>query len=444
VGTTGPQGSVGATGATGVTGLTFVGAFAPIVYFAGDTVVENGSTYVAMETVDGITEDPYTSFLTNDGKWGLLGAVGPAGNPGAAGPTGPQGSEGAQGIAGPAGDPGAVGATGPTGAGVMGPTGNPGADGSVGPTGATGPAGTGTAGSIGPTGVTGPTGVGLGGTGTTNYVAKFADATDIENSLIYDTGSLVAIGATAGAGGSNTTGNVLYVSSSNNPIFAAATSTAGNVEINALATELVNPDDEGDGWVWINVWYRGGFYDSNDAKRRDGARSDTTDEGVRYSVLGSGNVSTTIPDPTDSTGQTRVTLHAPQTPEAYFEDYGEAQLVNGTAHIQLDPIYAGSVQIDATHPMRVFTQVVDDGSSPGLVVTNRTTTSFDVFERQNGTSTLTFEWHVICNRADQDIGGGRVAHNADLRFEHGSSTTATNSPSPIRRPSSTVTHGRDR
>ncbi len=121
-------------------------------------------------------------------------------------------------------------------------------------------------------------------------------------------------------------------------------------------------------------------------------------------------------DPTDEGHQRLITLHAPEAPEIYFEDYGETQLVDGFAHVDLDLRFAANVRVDATHPLRVFLQPYDDETSPGLIVKNRTATGFDVVERQGGRSNMAFGWHVICNREDE-IFGQHKSKNADARFE---------------------------
>jgi hypothetical protein len=125
-----------------------------------------------------------------------------------------------------------------------------------------------------------------------------------------------------------------------------------------------------------------------------------------------GAVSASVPDLNGNP----VTLHAPETPEFYFQDYGQAQLVNGKAHITIDPILAKNVTINAQHPLRVFVQL--EGDCKGVFVTNKTENGFDVVELGGGTSNTTFQWSITCNVADAQI-GNRVSKFADLRFEKG-------------------------
>ncbi len=111
-----------------------------------------------------------------------------------------------------------------------------------------------------------------------------------------------------------------------------------------------------------------------------------------------------------------VVLHCPETPEIYYEDYGEGKLVGGKAHVNLDPIYASMVTVNGRHPIRVFIQPVDDTTCKGVVVINRTPAGFDVVELNGGRSNTAFEWHVICNAKDEIL-NNTVNHLQDIRFE---------------------------
>ncbi|MEO7329401.1 MAG: hypothetical protein ABI193_12530, partial [Minicystis sp.] len=138
---------------------------------------------------------------------------------------------------------------------------------------------------------------------------------------------------------------------------------------------------------------------------------------LQYKINGAGSVSTIVADPSDPEGQRQLTLHAPETPEIYFEDYGQAKLAHGFAHVEIDPLFVGNVTISEQHPLRVFIQLEDDEGTRGVVVKNKTTHGFDVVELGGGSSNLPFQWHIVCNRADEVMKSGRVSHNADARFE---------------------------
>ena len=133
--------------------------------------------------------------------------------------------------------------------------------------------------------------------------------------------------------------------------------------------------------------------------------------GTQYKILGTGTVSTIVDDMNDK----KVVMHAPETPEIYFQDYGSGQLVNGKAHITLDPTFAKNVTINDKHPLRVFVQL--EGDCKGVYITNKTTAGFDVVELNAGTSDVAFQWSITCNRADVKLKGGYIGHNEDMRFE---------------------------
>ncbi len=95
------------------------------------------------------------------------------------------------------------------------------------------------------------------------------------------------------------------------------------------------------------------------------------------------------------TSQGEVLLYAMESPEVWFEDFGEGKLRNGEAHIELDPLFLETVAIDASHPMKVFIQLKDD--CRGTYVKTQTT-SFDVIELQGGTSDASFSYRAVAKR----------------------------------------------
>jgi hypothetical protein len=132
-----------------------------------------------------------------------------------------------------------------------------------------------------------------------------------------------------------------------------------------------------------------------------------------YKILGTapGSVSMSV----QNTKGDYVVMHAPETPECYFEDYGQGTLVNGRVHIDMDPTYAKNICVNEKHPLRVYVQL--EGDCKGVYVTNKTTTGFDVVELDGGTSNITFQYHIIGNQADAVMPSGEHLKFADLRFE---------------------------
>ncbi len=133
--------------------------------------------------------------------------------------------------------------------------------------------------------------------------------------------------------------------------------------------------------------------------------------GTVYKIIGVGTVATVVKDVRGNS----VALHAPEAPEIYFEDYGEGKLTDGKAHIDIDPCFVKNVSVNEKHPLRVFIQLY--GDCKGVFVSNTSRTGFDVTELQGGNSNTPFQWHIVCNRADEVLPNGQTASNADIRFD---------------------------
>ncbi len=88
-------------------------------------------------------------------------------------------------------------------------------------------------------------------------------------------------------------------------------------------------------------------------------------------------------------------LYSQESPEIWFEDFGEGQLINGRMHIELDPVYLQTVTIDARYPMKVFVQL--EGDCGGVYV-QKGTTGFDVNELKGGNSNVPFSYRVVAKR----------------------------------------------
>jgi hypothetical protein len=112
--------------------------------------------------------------------------------------------------------------------------------------------------------------------------------------------------------------------------------------------------------------------------------------GVYYSggLAGTGTKSCVV-----KTSQGPSLMYCQESPENWFEDFGEGQLVNGRAHIELDPLFLETVTIDEQNPLKVFVQLENEESS-GLKV-RRGLTGFDV---ENGTSNSSFWYRVVAKR----------------------------------------------
>jgi hypothetical protein len=88
-------------------------------------------------------------------------------------------------------------------------------------------------------------------------------------------------------------------------------------------------------------------------------------------------------------------LYCMESPESWFEDFGEGQLVDGKGEVQLDPGFAALVEANAYH---VF--LTPYGESNGLFVAERDATGFRAGEQQGGTSNVRFAYRVVAKRKD--------------------------------------------
>nr|MBK9653862.1 hypothetical protein [Bacteroidota bacterium] len=123
-----------------------------------------------------------------------------------------------------------------------------------------------------------------------------------------------------------------------------------------------------------------------------------------YKIIGLGTVATIV---RDNKGADRI-MTAPETPEILFQDFGQAQLINGKAHVAFDSTLAINIKVDAKHLMKVFVQL--KGDCKGVYVTNENQWGFDVVELQGGTSNVDFSWFISANRADDNINGTKIEY----------------------------------
>jgi hypothetical protein len=91
----------------------------------------------------------------------------------------------------------------------------------------------------------------------------------------------------------------------------------------------------------------------------------------------------------------KVMVHAVQSPENWFEDFGSGTLANGAATVALDPTFASTV--NTTTDYHVF--LTPKGDCKGLYVTNETATGFDVRELGAGNSSVAFDYRIVAKRA---------------------------------------------
>jgi hypothetical protein len=97
-----------------------------------------------------------------------------------------------------------------------------------------------------------------------------------------------------------------------------------------------------------------------------------------------------------SRGLTR--LYAIESPVSLFEDFGRGELQNGTARIQLDALFAETID---TANFDVFLTAY--GDTRGLYVAARDRAGFEVREVQNGHGSAPFAYRVVARRTGADV-----------------------------------------
>jgi hypothetical protein len=136
-----------------------------------------------------------------------------------------------------------------------------------------------------------------------------------------------------------------------------------------------------------------------------------------------GGKSAAVPHPDGS----HRTLYAVESPESWFEDFGQGTLARGRAHVKIDPHFMALVHAGDYH---VF--LTPYGECNGLHVTGRTKDGFEVVESQGGQNNAGFSYRVVAKR--KDIVGERLAP-----IQRPTKLSGPNSiPAPISRESMTT------
>lgn len=140
------------------------------------------------------------------------------------------------------------------------------------------------------------------------------------------------------------------------------------------------------------------------------------DAAVGYAVFAEGDYGTTgAKSAVVPTSQGSQRLYCLESPGIWFEDMGNASLVNGKATVNLDPLYLETVVIDEAHPMVVT--VTPQGDCKGLYVVT-TATGFEVRELGGGTANVNFSYRVSAKRLyyqDFRFGADIMGSAGDMR-----------------------------
>lgn len=191
---------------------------------------------------------------------------------------------------------------------------------------------------------------------------------------------------------------------------------------NNLSTNVLAAQDS-----YYGGYFSGGNENGTPSYAYAGLRHNTNGPGTSgtdFKIIGPGSNSTMIMDETN----TPRILFSPEAPEILFQDFGVGKLKNGKADILLDPVLKRSLQIDESHPLKVY--VTLEGECNGVFVTNKSANGFTVKELQNGTSNVDFSWQIVANRADtKDSNGTITSKHVDVRLPIGPGPLYNNSKS---------------
>ena len=164
---------------------------------------------------------------------------------------------------------------------------------------------------------------------------------------------------------------------------------------------VVGTTDSGTAGEFINdspsqeAMYVGNFYNGNSTVAEFAGEKGACTFFGNGDVLCTGTVSSAVKV---DDGNRAVTSYAVQSAESWSEDAGSAKLVNGVAHVVLDPTFAQTVNTSVEY--HVF--LTPGGDSDGLYVTNKTAQGFEVHEHGSGHSTISFDYRIMAKRAGHE------------------------------------------
>lgn len=125
-------------------------------------------------------------------------------------------------------------------------------------------------------------------------------------------------------------------------------------------------------------------------------------------------------------GFRKVALNTISSPESWFEDAGSAQLSNGKAVVNIEPVFGQTVNTGMEY--HVF--LTPKGDCQGLYVSNETPQGFEVHELRGGTSSIAFDYRIMAKR--KGFEKLRLADKTRQFSKHGpvKRTAGTRAPNP--------------
>jgi hypothetical protein len=157
-------------------------------------------------------------------------------------------------------------------------------------------------------------------------------------------------------------------------------------------TNLASHDNGvGDGYAVFALGYGGDLYASNNSDQVNSFYvTDAGDVHITGKIYTSGSCSSGCVRQADGPG-VHVISYTPSESQPTMEDFGEGQMVNGSAYVRLESTFAKT--IDQTSDYLVF--ITPEGDSRGVYVTQKSPSGFTVRENQGGRSTLSFGYRIV-------------------------------------------------
>jgi hypothetical protein len=232
------------------------------------------------------------------------------------------------------------------------------------------------------TGVSGSGTVGLSGAGSAQSIVAFGQGGELYRGVssglkdvydVSDDGSVVSSGQITGGADLNHQRGV----EGDSPVFGVVGVDSGSFQGSGVASQSFT----GDVYEGSNL---------NSQVFRVTNSGDVYISGLLYSA---GICSSGCAKPGKEGGR-HVISYIPAESEPTTEDFGEGHLRDGTAHVQIAPDFANTIDRNATY--MVF--LSPEGDNHGLYVTDKTTVGFAVRESQGGHSTLAFGYRIVAKR----------------------------------------------
>jgi hypothetical protein len=256
----------------------------------------------------------------------------------------------------------------------------------------------------------------VGGSGTAHHIPIWTNSTTLGNSILFQKNGMVGIGTTAPGDRVDVKfedGNLLF----GEPFNPAVNGRAPYFRLKCTSPSCITNFNGGE----LNI--QGGFDTPNGGRIRlgGGTRGDSEVNAIQFfqgetetmRIQNGGNVGigTTAPAATlhvigdfiatgtksalvETASYGKRELYAVESAENWFEDFGEARLIQGRGVVKLDPIFAETVSTDTEY--HVF--LTPRADCEGLYVARQSANSFEVRELRNGKGTIAFDYRIVAKR----------------------------------------------